>query len=393
MACHTLNDMHSCWRTGLMGAVIIPDFWRFMSITRYQQIKCYFHLNDNSQRPSGRTTSDYKLWHILAIINTLRDTFKQYYKPGRNVTIDERTIPIRNKMCPIRIYNHSKPYKFSIEIFQACDSDTYYCYDFIVYDKCPRLELHTYVVQQLVITMPYVHHHFILDRGFTSPKLLMWLRMQGHSGTGTIVANRVGYPSHLITLDTRAEQGEHRFAIAPHDGLIAVCWKDKKPVFFLSTCHGESHGNVSRMQSDGREADVPAPDYAVVYNLHKDAVDQYDKYCLKTNYSIQNSPFLSNGGTVLVANMWVCFAHANPTYTCMEFVLELQEQLVHNTLDSRPIGDVPLRQQAAFKDPQGRFRGGHFPDKHPSSKQRWCLASGPQEAKRPTTGVSIATVN
>eukprot|EP00898_Chlorokybus_atmophyticus_P005699 jgi/Chlat1/612/Chrsp103S01034 len=286
-------------------------------------------------------------------------------------------------MCPIRIYNPSKPYKFGIEVFQACDLETYYCYDFIICDKLPGPELHTWVVKELVANVPYEHHHIVLDRGFTSPKVLIWLRSQGYNGTGTIVANRVGYPSTMITLDNHAVQGTFRCAIAPSDGLIAVCWKhtatrtrrqeDKKPVFFLSTCHGVNRGVVSRLQNDGRRADVVAPECAVVYNLHKDAVDQYDKYCLKTNYSIQKQSKavkwwhrawwgLFDGA---VGNMWVCFVHANPTYTRMEFVLKLQEQLVHNTLNARPVGESTRSAEARNAELQpgearGRGRKSYF---------------------------------
>lgn len=176
MTLHHLPSLADYWKQGMVGAVTYLNFSRFMSLVRFEQLKRYLHLNDNSQRPVEKGTGEYSLWHLIPLMNTLKETFKKYWRCGQHVTIDERTIPIRNRMCPIRIYNPAKPYKFGMELFVLVDSLSYYCWDFIVYDKLKTPDLHTVVVVLLVATLLSAGHICILDRGFTSPKLLWsWL--------------------------------------------------------------------------------------------------------------------------------------------------------------------------------------------------------------------------
>jgi hypothetical protein len=83
------------------------------------------------------------------------------------------------------MYMPKKPYKYGIEVFTLCDSSTYYCYDFIVYDKVPQRDLNTNVVLNMVNTLPPgLNYSITLDRGFTSPLLLHELRKRGHGATG-----------------------------------------------------------------------------------------------------------------------------------------------------------------------------------------------------------------
>jgi hypothetical protein len=270
----------------MIGAVSYPNFSRFMSLTRFEQLKRYLHLNDNAQRPADKGTREYRLWHLLPLMNTLKETFKKYWRCGQHVTIDERTIPIRNRMCPIRIYNPAKPYKFGMELFVLVDSLTHYCWDFIVYDKLKTPDLHTVVVVALVATLCAAGHICILDRGFTSSKLLLQLARMGHRATGTIVKSRKMYPAREVQLDKKAAKGSVKVAVCHSDKLLACAWMDKKPVHFLSNIHGVDMGEAYR--KSGKEDDVvPAPEVAIEYNKYKDGVDQNDKYCLRRMYSLE----------------------------------------------------------------------------------------------------------
>lgn len=118
----------------------------------------------------------------------LKASFKKYFCPGALVTVDERTIPIRNRKCSIRVYNPKKPYKFGIEVFTLCDSNTYYCYDFLVYDKVPQQSMTANIVLDLARSLPKdLKFTITLDRGFTSPILLYELRKLGHGATCTML--------------------------------------------------------------------------------------------------------------------------------------------------------------------------------------------------------------
>ena len=117
-----------------------------------------------------------------------------------------------------------------------CDAMTYYCCDFTVYDKTPQPGLHTNVVLDLARDLPTgLNFTLILDRGFTSPLLLSQLSEMGHGATCTCIPNRKHYPKKDLVLKKNARQGESKAMVCEENGMLAVVWKDKRPVHFLTT--------------------------------------------------------------------------------------------------------------------------------------------------------------
>lgn len=243
MALQPLPNKEQYWQSGECGSVIYPNYGRFMSKNRFKAIKQYFHLRNNDERDNhAKKSGIYKLWQTEKFSNLLKLNFKKYYHPGKCVTVDERTIPTRNRMCPVRIYNKSKPYKFGIELFTLCDSITYYCYDFIVYDKVPQKGLHTNVVLELCKNLPQGQSFdIVVDRGFTSPLLLKELKSMGHVATGTVLSNRKFLPKkqHGFELTKKTPKGEHIAFSSANNEMVAMIWMDKRPVYFLSTSKGK----------------------------------------------------------------------------------------------------------------------------------------------------------
>jgi hypothetical protein len=126
-----------------------------------------------------------------------------------------------------------------MEIYTMCDSITYYCYDFVVYDRVKRKGLKTAVVLDMAKTLPEGRHYdLVLDRGFTSPILLQNLQGMGHTATGTCLTKRVGFPEKLLRLEKKASQGSCKAAVCEKNQMVALAWMDRKPVFFLSTARG-----------------------------------------------------------------------------------------------------------------------------------------------------------
>jgi hypothetical protein len=287
MALHPLPSLSDYWRQGRTGNVTFPDTGRIMSQNRFEQIKRYFHLNDNSQRPPDKDTREHRLWQIEPLIRVLNETFKKFYNLSQYVTYDERTVPLRNRACPIRIYNPKKPHKFGIEIFAAVDSETFYCWHQHIYDKVKLPNLHEKMVELLAGTLPAgVGHIIILDRGFTGPVVLEKLRSMGFQATGTCVASRKNFPAELVRLPARTERGTVSAAVCEDREMVAFCWMDKQPVLFVTTSHSLEMGEAGR-RSGSVVDHVPCPEAAYVYNKYKDGVDQFDKSCLGQNYSTE----------------------------------------------------------------------------------------------------------
>lgn len=58
------------------------------------------------------------------------------YNPGPEVTVDERLVPFRGR-CPFKQYMPSKPGKYGIKIWAACDARSSYAWNMQVYTGKP----------------------------------------------------------------------------------------------------------------------------------------------------------------------------------------------------------------------------------------------------------------
>jgi Transposase IS4 len=111
MALHPYANKNMYWQTGAIGTTTFPNFGRFIRRKRWLSIKKYLHLESNiGKNAYPRNSGEHRLWQVRTLIPMLKENFKKYYCPGGTLTVDERTIPIRNRMCPIRICNPKKPY-------------------------------------------------------------------------------------------------------------------------------------------------------------------------------------------------------------------------------------------------------------------------------------------
>ncbi|GAQ88445.1 transposase [Klebsormidium nitens] len=387
MALHPLPALAHYWRIGVQGAVRLPGFGEFMSLKRFEQIKRYLHTNDNAQRPPDRATREYRLWHLMPLLNHMEETFPRFYNPTQFVTFDERMIPLRNRGCPVRVYNPKKPHKFGVELFCAVDSVTFYCYFQWVYDKV-KVEgdgLHDMIVRKLGDRVPkHRGHVIILDRGFTGPLPVRALKEANLLATGTCLPNRKMFPKELLQLGSKAERGSMRAAVCEEDGMVAVAWQDKKPVFFLSTCHGLSLGETGRRVAGTRE-EVTCPEIAYEYNKFKDGVDQFDKSCLMVGYGGEME-LVSRKWWVRVMfglldgamhNAYVLYHEAHPEVSRWDFLLALQQQLVENTYDNLPGARKRGRSEGAGTATTGSDdRDGHTLErvKGASNRCRVCYA-------------------
>ena len=99
--------------------------------------------------------------------------------------------------------------------------------------------LNTKVVLALAKELPKERKFtLILDRGFTSPLLLHKLSQMGHGATGTMLRTRKHYPKEELKLPEGAKAGDYVARACDNTGMIATVWKDKRPVYFLSTAKG-----------------------------------------------------------------------------------------------------------------------------------------------------------
>jgi hypothetical protein len=233
----------------------------------------------------------------------------------------------------------------------------------------------------MVRTLTMRGHTVFLDRGFTSPALVRWLGSRGHGGTGTVVPNRKGFPKDL-KLHKDAPKGSVDAAVTVIGKMLAICWKDKKPVYFLTNCHTMTIGSTQRREG-AAVVDVDCPEVALAYNNHKDAVDQYDKSCLTDNKSLEQSLSgwkwwhrlwwgLFDGAVVNAYIIWQHY-HKDATSTRTEFMLQLQEEMIENRLDGRVAVTRRMAEGEGEEQVSRRLDGvNHFVKRHPLGLSRSC---------------------
>lgn len=94
-----------------------------MSHKRFLLLTRYIRFDDGRTRPF-RLQSD-KAAPIRDIWNYMNENLAKNYSPYENITIDEQLFPYRGK-TKFTQYISSKPAKYGIKIWWACDSKTKY---------------------------------------------------------------------------------------------------------------------------------------------------------------------------------------------------------------------------------------------------------------------------
>lgn len=134
---------------------------------------------------------------------------------------------------------------------------------------------------------------FLSHRGFISSKLLHWFRNRTtHIATDTIIQNRRGYPKDLMNLTKVVPQGSYQWCLDEVNKMVACVWNNKNLVYFLSTTYGVISEAVTlitteRFQRTCVRDTITTPAMAYWYNVWKASVDQFDRYCLNTTFSIE----------------------------------------------------------------------------------------------------------
>ena len=123
-------------------------------------------------------------------------------------------------------------------------------------------------------------HIIFMDRYYTSPNLLYWLRQMDLSACGTAMTNRSGFTKQLRK-QTRSEQGEMDWLQCEMTGILATRWCDKKNIYFLSNqVVAEMDGlTITRHTKTGDRIEVPCTPTVHEYNRYMGAVDLNDKMC------------------------------------------------------------------------------------------------------------------
>ncbi|XP_067234874.1 piggyBac transposable element-derived protein 4-like [Chanodichthys erythropterus] len=253
----------SLWH-GEMGRAIfranmpLKDFERLSSVVRF---------DDKSTRAARRETD--KLAPIRELWEKWVERLPMMYNPDMNVTVDECLIGFRGR-CPFKQYMPSKPAKYGLKIWAACDAKSSYSYNMQVYTGKPpgtqhERNLGKRVVLELIRDLE--GHIVTCDNFFTSYGLGTELLQRKVRMIGTVRKNKPELPSALVTKKNRTCFSS-LFAFTETHTIVSYCPKKRKNVILMSTAHKDAA--IS-------EREDRKPTMILDYNSTKGGVDNLDK--------------------------------------------------------------------------------------------------------------------
>ncbi|XP_031582777.2 piggyBac transposable element-derived protein 4-like [Oreochromis aureus] len=283
-ACESLWDSES-GRSVFRAVMPLKTFRAYSSALRF----------DDRETREPRRVDDRGRYDKLAPIRAVWDEWcarlPVMYRPGPEVTVDERLVPFRGR-CPFRQYMPSKPARYGIKIWVLCDSRSSYAWKMQLYagkaDKLgpPEKNLAARVVMDLTEGLA-PGHNVTCDNFFTSRELAARLfRERGHTLLGTLRANRPEIPRELRCVKGRPV-GSAEIAVlrgdpdgrSPHAVVMSYVAKKNKNVLLLTTSPRYLAPSGSLLEpSCDPDGGAPAKPLMVLhYNRTKGGVDNLDK--------------------------------------------------------------------------------------------------------------------
>ena len=233
------------WEHG--ETVKTPFFGTYMSRNTFQNILSNFQVVDKTQFTDAQKREDL-LYKIRPFIDMMDRTFRQSYRPGRDLSVDEGCCPFKGKVS-FRVYNPKKPNKFHMKYYALNDSQTGYCLGLEVYTgktrtRCannaqtldPNCGETTKIVFGLLQKCELLDqgHQLYMDNYYSSPELFEELHRRHTYCTGTLKSTRKNVSKAVRFAKLKTGECVWRRA----GPLLLFKWKEKKKdVLMLSTIH------------------------------------------------------------------------------------------------------------------------------------------------------------
>ncbi|KAG1971378.1 hypothetical protein F2P79_002510 [Pimephales promelas] len=255
--------LSSLWN-GVSGRPIFPATMTLNNFKMMSRIFCFY------RRGTGPgLQKDDKLAPVRDIWEKWVQRLPLLYNPGPSVTVDECLVPFRGR-CPFKQYMPSKPGKYGIKIWAACDSSSSYAWNMQIYtgkaaDRKPEKNQGMRVV--LDMTSGLQGHTITCDNFFTSYALGEELLRRKMTMIGTVRLNKPELPPALLSVKGRARLSS-MFAFTETHALVSYCPRKNKNVLLMSTLHRDAA--ISNK-------DHKKPEIILDYNKTKGGVDTLDK--------------------------------------------------------------------------------------------------------------------
>ncbi|XDV54752.1 hypothetical protein PO909_022975 [Leuciscus waleckii] len=316
--------LSSLWGS-VSGRAIFRATMSMQTFSIMSRIFCFYRRVAGS----GRKKDD-KLAPVRDVWEKWVQRLPLLYNPGPSVTVDECLVPFRGR-CPFKQYMPSKPSKYGIKIWAACDASSSYAWNMQIYtgkaaDRKPEKNQGMRVV--LDMTSGLQGHTITCDNFFTSYALGEELLQRKMTMIGTVRSNKPELPPALLSVKNRARFSS-KFAFTETHALVSYCPRKNKNVLLMSTLHRDAA--ISSQ-------DHKKPQIILDYNKTKGGVDTLDQlvgtYTCRRKTNGWPMVIFFNMLDVSACNSFVLWTEMDPTWNkqkCFKrrlFLEELGEALV-----------------------------------------------------------------
>ncbi|XP_039633663.1 piggyBac transposable element-derived protein 4-like [Perca fluviatilis] len=308
-----------------------------MTLKMFHKISRVIRFDDKDTR-DNRSARD-KLAPIRNVWDKWVSLLPLMYDPGADVTVDERLVPFRGR-CPFKQYIPSKPGKYGIKIWAACDARSSYAWNMQVYtgkSAGALSEKHQGMRVVLDMTKGLQGKTITCDNFFTSHALGLQLLKRKLYMVGTVRANKPELPPALVSKTNRARFSS-KFAFTETHALVSYRPKKQRNVLLMSTLHRDA---AVSSRDDKR------PKIIEDYNRNKGGVDNLDKvtsvYTCKRMTTRWPLVVFYNMLDVSAYNSFVLWSEINPAWNKGKnnrrrlFMEELGRQLVMPHIKRRKV--------------------------------------------------------
>jgi hypothetical protein len=193
------------------------------------------------------------------------------YKPTENITVDEQLFPYRGH-TKFTQYIPTKPAKYGIKFFWACDAANAYPLQSQIYTgKPPDGERQVNVGERTVLDLVAAYigsgRNITTDNFFTSMELATTLNSWNMTLVGTVRKNTRFLPLNMQS-SKEGTINSTNFAFIKEATLCSYVPKKNKSVILLSTMH---------MTADVEQTTTAKPEIIKYYNQTKGGVDTMEK--------------------------------------------------------------------------------------------------------------------
>jgi len=278
----------------MMGLVKMPsyeDYWTTdkilempglrstMTRNRFELILSYLHLNDNANcLPSDNPAFD-RLHKVRPVLTQLNATWKTAYHPDCEISVDESVVAFKGR-TNLSVYKPNKPHKWGLNAWALSDARTGYMWNLEMYTG-RKAEVEVGATKKVVLSLCQplydTGHHVYMDNYFSSPSLFVELKARQLGACGTLRRNRMGVPDKVKK--TKLKKEGPAVMERDGDGLLYICWYDRKQVNLISSIHSTLMftKTVRTKSTNGHKRDVDKPAAIELYSHFMQGVDRSDQ--------------------------------------------------------------------------------------------------------------------